>query len=265
MKTKNLSRLALIPYALWLVIFVVAPLLLIAYNSFLDIEGNFTILNYAKLFSPVYMKMMFNSFLYATIVTGVTLLVGYPVAYLLARTKHKRLWLVLMILPSWINLLLKTYAFLGLLGTEGPVNAFLDAIGIGGQQLLFNDFSFVFVSTYIFIPFMILPVFNAIEKINPSLIDASRDLGASTMTTFQRIILPLTKDGIMSGFQLVFIPTLSLFMITRLIAGNRVITLGTAIEQHFLVTQDWGMGSAIAVVLIIAMAVVMYATRKIMK
>ncbi|MGL4952649.1 MAG: ABC transporter permease [Culicoidibacterales bacterium] len=265
MKNNRFAQFALIPYALWILIFVVAPLGLVAYNSFLDIEGSFTLANYGKLLSPVYMKMMFNSFWYAGLVTAASLFIGYPVAYLLSQTKHKNLWLILMILPSWINLLLKTYAFLGLLGTSGPVNAFLDAIGIGGQQLLFNDFSFVFVSTYIFIPFMILPIFNSIQKINSSLIYASRDLGASNWTTFQRVIFPLTKDGIMSGFQLVFIPTLSLFMITRLIAGNRVITLGTAIEQHFLVTQDWGMGSAIAVVLIVAMAIVMYATRRIMK
>ncbi|MGL4624659.1 MAG: ABC transporter permease [Culicoidibacterales bacterium] len=265
MKNNRFARFALIPYALWIVIFVVAPLVLIAYNSFLDIEGHFTFANYGKLLSPVYMKMMFNSFFYSLIVTAVSLLVGYPVAYFISRTKHKGLWLILLILPSWINLLLKTYAFLGILGTAGPINAFLEVIGVGGQQLLFNDFSFVLVSTYIFIPFMILPVYNAIEKINPSLIYASRDLGASNWKTFQRVIFPLTTDGIMSGFQLVFIPTLSLFMITRLIAGNRVITLGTAIEQHFLVTQDWGMGAAIAVVLILVMAIVMFATRKIIK
>ncbi|MNG11308.1 Spermidine/putrescine transport system permease protein PotB [compost metagenome] len=136
----------------------------------------------------------------------------------------------------------------------------LETVGIGRQQLLFTDFSFVFVSVYIFIPFMILPVFNALEKMNPSLIDAARDLGASPWTTFRRVVFPLTINGVKAGCQAVFIPALSLFMITRLIAGNRVITLGTAIEQHFLVTQDWGMGATIAVFLIIAMAVIMMLT-----
>jgi len=113
---------------------------------------------------------------------------------------------------------------------------------------------------YIFIPFMILPIYNSLEELNPALIDASRDLGASAWTTFRRGIFPLTLDGVKAGCQAVFIPSLSLFMITRLIAGNRVITLGTAIEQHFLVTQDWGMGATIAVFLIIAMAVIMFMT-----
>ncbi len=176
------------------------------------------------------------------------------------KTKHKQLWLLLIILPTWVNLLLKAYAFLGLFGTYGAVNALFEALGIGTKQLLFTDFSFVFVSVYIFIPFMILPIFNALEKLNPSLIDAARDLGANEWTTFRRVIFPLTLDGVKAGCQAVFIPSLSLFMLTRLIAGNRVITLGTAVEQHFLVTQNWGMGATIAVFLMIAMASIMALT-----
>lgn len=136
----------------------------------------------------------------------------------------------------------------------------MKTIGIPEQQILFTDASFVFVSVYIFIPFMILPIFNALDKLNPALIYASRDLGASKLTTFRRVILPLTMNGVKSGIQAVFIPSLSLFMITRLIAGNRVITLGTAIEQQFLVTQNWGMGSTIAVFLILFMFIIMLLT-----
>ena len=142
-------------------------------------------------------------------------------------------------------------------GFTGPINALLEVMGIGEQQILFTDFSFVFVSVYIFIPFMILPIFNSLDKLNPALIDASRDLGANSWTTFRRVIWPLTLNGVKSGIQVVFIPALSLFMITRLIAGNKVITLGTAIEQQFLVTQNWGMGSTIAVFLILFMFIIM--------
>ncbi|GIP37248.1 spermidine/putrescine ABC transporter permease [Paenibacillus sp. J31TS4] len=255
--TRNLY---LVPYLLWIVLFVVAPIVLIVYYSFLDVEGGFTFANYVKFFTPVYMKMTFSSFWYALLITVFSLLVAYPAAYLLTRTRHKQLWLLLIILPSWINLLLKTYAFIGLFGTYGFANALLELTGIGRTQILFTDFSFVFVSVYIFIPFMILPIFNAIEELNPSLVYAARDLGASPWLTFRRVIFPLTLDGVKAGCQAVFIPALSLFMITRLIAGNRVITLGTAIEQHFLVTQDWGMGATIAVFLIIAMAAIMVLT-----
>lgn len=258
-RTRNLY---LIPYLAWIVLFVVAPIFLILYYSFFNVDGNFTFENYQKFFTPVYLKMTLSSFWYAFLITVISLLIAYPTAYWLTKTKHKQLWLLLIILPSWINLLLKAYAFLGIFGTYGPTNKLLEKLGIGTQQILFTDFSFLFVSVYIFIPFMILPIYNALEEMNHTLLDAANDLGASPWTTFRRVIFPLTLDGVKSGCQAVFIPALSLFMITRLIAGNRVITLGTAIEQHFLVTQDWGMGATIAVFLIIAMALIMIVTRK---
>lgn len=257
---KSSTKWYTVPYYLWIVLFVIAPVALVVYYSFFDIEGTFTIENYQKFFTPVYLKMTLSSFWYAFLITFFSLIIAYPTAYLLTKTKHKQLWLLLIILPSWINLLLKAYAFLGIFGTHGAANQMLNFLGIGEQQILFTDFSFLFVSVYIFIPFMILPIFNALEKMNPSLVDASQDLGASSWTTFKKIVFPLTLNGVKSGCQAVFIPALSLFMITRLIAGNRVITLGTAIEQHFLITQDWGMGSTIAVFLIISMIIIMVLT-----
>ncbi len=255
---KNNSRNTyLVPYLLWIVFFVVAPIALIGYYSFFDVDHQFTLNNYARFFDPIYLKMTLSSFWYAFLITAFSLLVAFPTAYLLTKTKHKRLWVLLIILPTWINLLLKAYAFIGIFGTHGSANSFLEFIGIGTQQILFTDFSFIFVSVYIFIPFMLLPVYNSLEELNPSLVYAAQDLGANRWITFRRVILPLVTDGIKSGCMAVFIPALSLFMITRLIAGNRVITLGTAIEQHFLVTQDWGMGATIAVFLIIAMVLMM--------
>ncbi|WP_427138466.1 ABC transporter permease [Psychrobacillus psychrodurans] len=260
MQTKTTKTFYLIPYYVWIVLFVVAPIALIAYYSFFDLSGNFTLDNYLSFFTSVYLKLTLSSFWYAFLITFFTLVIAYPTAYLLTKTRHKQLWLLLIIIPSWINLLLKTYAFIGIFGLYGPVNAFLNVFGFGETQILFTDFSFVFVAVYIFIPFMILPIFNSLDKLNPSLIDASRDLGASSWTTFSKVILPLTINGVKAGIQAVFIPSLSLFMITRLIAGNKVITLGTAIEQQFLVTQNWGMGSTIAVFLIIFMVIIMIIT-----
>lgn len=260
MKVKPLRLLYTVPYAMWILLFVLAPILVVVYYSFLDLSGNFTLDNYRNFFTSVYFKLTISSFWYAFLITFFSLLVSYPTAYLLTKTKHKQLWLLLIIIPSWINLLLKTYAFIGLMGLYGPINALLETVGIGKQQILFTDFSFVFVSVYIFIPFMILPIFNALDKLNPALIDASKDLGANGWVTFRRVIWPLTMNGVKSGVQVVFIPALSLFMITRLIAGNKVITLGTAIEQQFLVTQNWGMGSTVAVFLIVFMFIIMLLT-----
>src|SRR5690606_12994542 len=180
--------LFLIPYSLWIVLFVVAPVLLVIYYSLFDIEGNFTFANYAKFFTPVYLEMTVSSVWYAFLITLFSLLVSYPAAYLLTKTKHKQLWLLLIILPTWINLLLKAYAFLGIFGTYGTVNSFLEFVGIGTKQILFTDFSFVFVAVYIFIPFMILPIYNALEELPANLVDAARDLGASPWATFRRVI-----------------------------------------------------------------------------
>ncbi|MGO4937724.1 ABC transporter permease [Fundicoccus sp. Sow4_H7] len=262
METKKNNAFA-IPYYLWISFFVIAPLALLVYRSFFDINNRITLDNYIQFFtSGNYIRMTLSSFLYAFLVTLATFILAYPMAYLLSKTKHKQLWLLLIILPTWINLLLKTYAFIGLLGRTGPINQLLESIGIGSIQLLFTNSAFIIVAAYIELPFMILPIFNSINEIPDSLIEASNDLGASHWETLRRVIFPLSLRGVRSGIQAVFIPSLSLFMLTRLIGGNRVITLGTAVEQHFLVTQNWGMGSTIGVVLMVSMVIVMLLTRE---
>lgn len=259
---KNTSFFS-VTYLLWLGLFVIAPVVMILWQSFFDIQGHFTLANYETFFSSwTYLRMSFNSILYAAIITLVTLVISYPTAYFLTRLKHKHLFLMLVVLPTWINLLLKAYTFMGIFGQQGGVNNFLTFIGIGPKQILFTDFSFIFVASYIEIPFMILPIFNALDDIDQNLIHASRDLGANEWQTFLKVTLPLSLNGVRSGVQSVFIPSLSLFMLTRLIGGNRVITLGTAIEQHFLTTQNWGMGSTIWVILIIAMIATMWVTKE---
>lgn len=251
----------IVPYALWIILFVVAPLALIFYQSFFDINSHFTLANYQDyLTSPTYLKMTLNSVWYAALITVVTLVISYPTAYVLTQLQNRQFWLLIVILPTWINLLLKTYAFIGLFSRTGSINQFLRFVGLGSHQLLFTDASFMFVAAYIEIPFMVLPIYNALIEINPSLLNASKDLGATSWQTFRRIVFPLSMPGVKAGIQAVFIPSLSLFMITRLIGGNRVITLGTAIEEHFLTTQNWGMGSTIGVVLILAMFIVMFIT-----
>lgn len=260
---KKSSKIYSIPYFLWLFLFVLAPVALLVYKSFFDLDGKFTFDNYQTFFSSwTYIRMSFNSILYAAIITVVTLVISYPAAYFLTKLKRKQLWLMLIILPTWVNLLLKAYAFMGIFGQQGGVNSFLGFFGIGAQQILFTDFSFIFVASYIELPFMILPIFNALDDIDENVINASKDLGANEAQTFSKVIFPLSLNGVRAGVQSVFIPSLSLFMLTRLIGGNRVITLGTAIEQHFLTTQNWGMGSTIGVILILTMIVIMWGTKE---
>ncbi|MBF0710692.1 MULTISPECIES: ABC transporter permease [unclassified Gemella] len=250
----------MIPYIIWMLMFVIFPILLILYYSLHDSNGEWSLVNYKEFFGKTYMWMTFYSFWYAFIITLVCLIISYPLAIIISRSKYKEILLLLLILPTWINILLKTYAFIGLFGKQGTINSFLEYIGVGTQSLLFNSFSFVFVSAYIFMPFMLLPIYNAVSGINKNVIDASYDLGADLKTTFRKIILPLSMEGVKTGIQVTFIPALSIFMITRLIAGNKIINLGTAIEQHFLVTQNVGLGSTIAVFLILIMAIIMILT-----
>ena len=241
------KRIYSVPYFLWILFFVIVPLAMLLWQSFFDLNGHFTLNNYILYFSSgTYLLMTWNSILYALIITVATLVISYPVAYVLTKLKMKQFWLMLIILPTWVNLLLKAYAFIGIFGKYGSVNNFLQFLG----------------ASYISIPFMVLPIFNALNDLDDNLVNASADLGASRFQTFTQVIWPLSLNGVRAGVQAVFIPSLSLFMLTRLIGGNKVITLGTAVEEHFLTTQNWGMGSTIAVVLVVAMLIVMRMTKE---
>ncbi|WP_051452849.1 ABC transporter permease [Atopobacter phocae] len=252
-----------VPYVLWLLLFVIIPIVLVFYQSLFNLDGEFTFQNYVTYFNSwTYLRMTLNSIVFAALITFVTLIIAYPTAYFLTRAKYQSLWLLLLILPTWINILLKAYAFIGIFSQSGLVNQFLGFVGFAPKQLLFTNLSFVLVAAYIELPFMILPIYNALSDISPSYQEASRDLGATKWQTIRHIMFPLSMGGVKSGIQAIFIPSLSLFMLTRLIGGNRVITLGTAVEQHFLVTQNWGMGSTIGIVLIVTMVLFMIFTKK---
>ncbi|HCZ4227650.1 TPA: ABC transporter permease, partial [Staphylococcus aureus] len=198
---------------------------------------------------------------YAALITIITLAISYPAAYYITRSKFQNILLMIMIIPTWINLLLKTYAFIGLLSHDGVINQFFHLFNLPSFNLLFTTGAFLVVASYIYIPFMILPIFNSMKAIPNNLLQASSDLGASPFYTFRKVIMPLTKEGVMTGIQVTFIPSLSLFMITRLIAGNKVINIGTAIEEQFLTIQNYGMGSTIAIFLIVFMAFILIITK----
>ncbi len=258
MKNKIISSI----YYVWIAIFVVAPLLLVVGDSFLDINGNLSLINYETFASEIYIRLTLNSFFLATLITATCLFFAYLTVIFLTQTKHAKLFLILIIIPSWINILLKTYAFMGILGTNGIINHLLEILSLQPVDLLFNIKGFLIVAVYIFIPFMIYPLYNSVDQIDRSYFNAARDLGATNWQIFTKIMLPLSKEGIFTAVQITFIPSLSLFMITRLIAGNKVITLGTAIEQHFMVTGNWPMGSAIGTILIIILIVMMIISTK---
>ena len=241
---RNINKVLIIPYLLWMVLFIIVPVILLVYFSFTDLNGHFSLTNYEQILSMKYLKMMWDSIFYAALITIITLLISYPAAYFIRSSKNQNMWLLILIIPTWINLLLKTYAFIGLLSHEGLINRFLNFIHLPSANLLFTPGAFLLVASYIYIPFMILPIFNSMKAI-----------------PFRKVIVPLTKEGVMTGIQVTFIPALSLFMITRLIAGNKVINIGTSIEEQFLVIQNYGMGSTIAIFLIVFMAFILIITK----
>lgn len=244
-------------YYIWIGLFVLAPLALLAYQSFFNIHGDLSLENYKKFFTSfTYIRMTLNSFWTAGLITLLTLVVAYPMAYALTKTRNKDLWILLMILPTWINLLLKAYAFIGLFSKKGVFFTWAQGLGLE-SSLLFTRVGFIIAASYIELPFMVLAIFRALEDIPRNYIIAAQDLGAGRFQVFTRVILPLSMGGVIAGCQAVFIPSLSLFLITRLIGGNKVITLGTAVEQHYLITRNWGMGSTLGLVLIGLMALIM--------
>lgn len=258
---KKQKAFFVLPYVLWLFLFVLAPLFLIVYEAFTNQARHFSFSNLVTVAgNGIFLKMMLNSFIYALVITLVTGLISYPLAYIISRLKNQQLWLLLIILPTWVNLLLKTYAFIGIFSSHGLIDNFLRLFGVAPVQFLFTDFSFIVVASYIEIPFMVLPIYGSIKGIDPALIEAAADLGASRKQTFTRVVWPLTLPGVKAGVQAVFIPSLSLFMITRLIGGNKVITLGTAIEEYFLTTMNWHLGSMIGVILILLMILTLLLT-----
>jgi spermidine/putrescine transport system permease protein len=249
------------PIVIWMILFFIVPILLVIAVSFLtrgqygEVEFNITSGNYIKLFDPLYLKILGNSLLISVATTVFCLLLGYPFAYFIARApkKYRLILLMLIILPFWTNSLVRTYAWIMLLRTEGLINMLLLNIGIIKQplQLLYNNSAVLIGMIYMMFPFMVLPLYSSIEKLDFSLLDAASDLGAAPATAFRKVTLPLTKSGIISGCLLVFVPTLGYFFIPDLMGGSKIVLISNLIKNQFLSSRNWPLGSAISVILII--------------
>jgi spermidine/putrescine transport system permease protein len=250
------------PYIFWMLIFTVVPLFILLYLSFTVKNGTidvFSVANFHRLFEPIYLKVVWRSLYLAIISTALCLLLGYPVALILAGQSYRRknTMILLLILPMWMNFLLRTYAWLTLLERNGLINTFLTAWGWGPLNLLYNDFAVTLGMIYNFIPFMILPIYSVLNKIDRSLIEAAEDLGANPSAVFWRVTFPLSMPGVISGITMVFMPAVTTFVISRLLGGGQYTLIGNLIEQQFLTVGDWNFGSAISVLMILIILVSM--------
>ena len=252
----------------WLAVFVIVPNLLTLVAGFLArgepefVLPAFTLENYARLFDPAFFEIFLSSMWLALGTTALCLLVGYPFAYVLARLSppRRRLGLLFVIIPFWTNSLIRTYALIAILNVNGLLNATLMGLGIISEpmELLYTNTAVFIGFTYTLLPFMILPLYASIEKLDHKLIEAARDLGAGSFQTFFRVSLPLTLPGIIAGGMLVFLPALSMFYVPDILGGAKSLLVGNFIRNQFLVARDWPFGAAASVLLTVIMGLMLY-------
>ena len=254
MKLKYFSA----PYLVWMIVFILVPLLMIAYFAFTGDNGGFTM----KYISDVgqYANIFVRSIWLALIATAICLVIAYPVAFILSRMEKHRQGTMLMIvmLPMWMNFLLRTYAWMTLLGNNGIINHLLGMVGLGPFKLINPSGAVVLGMVYNYLPFMILPLYSVMEKIDGSLFEAASDLGCSSRHTLFRVIIPLSVPGITSGITMVFVPAISTFIISRMLGGGSNLLIGDLIEMQFLGNAyNPHLGAAISLVLMVIILVIM--------
>ena len=269
MKNNRLSRFA-IPYVIWMALFVVAPIIMVVIYAFSASVGGFTLDNFAKM--GTYTVVFTRSFKLALIATAICVLIGYPVSYKMSKEgpRFQRLAMVLIMLPMWINFLLRTYSWMAILENNGLLNQLFRKIGLIAlyNNIFGTDISFfrmintqgavVLGMVYNYLPFMILPIYSVIVKLDHSLIEAARDLGANSVQVFRRVILPLSLPGVLSGITMVFVPAVSTFAISKMLGGGTEMLLGDLIEQQYMGgAYNPYLGAAISLVMMVIVVICM--------
>lgn len=254
--------------SVWLVLLVLVPTLMVLAVSFMtsntpgEISTVFTLSNYKAILDPLFLQVLADSFEMAFVTTALCLLIGYPFAYNLSkyRGKFKSLLLVLIIIPFWTSSLIRTYAIIIIIKTNGVLNGILMALGIIDEplRLMYTETAVLVGMVYSLLPFMILPLYAVLEKLDGKLVEAAKDLGAGRMRTFWHVVLPLSMPGVIAGSMLVFLPTLCLFYISDVLGGAKSLLIGNFIRNQFLLTRNWPMGAAASMILTVLMFIIIY-------
>ena len=267
---KKFSQLA-IPYIVWAALMLILPMALIAMYSFMEpgnsiISFSLTLEHYVRFFTdPDFLLVLWNSIVIAVKTTIICLLVGYPIAYFISRCDEKaqNLWVLAITMPTWINMLVRTYAWIGLLSEGGLIYQLFALFGFKDVQLLYTEGAVLLGMVYNFLPFMILQINTSLCKMDHSLLEAASDLGANGAQTFRRVTLPLSLPGVINGITLVFLPAVSSFFIPKLLGGGKYFLVGNLIENQFITVGEWNFGSAISMIMAIIMMLMMMAVRKV--
>ena len=242
--------MAAAPHLVWMVMFIVAPMLFVLYFAFTDTDGNFSLSNITSL--SQYSNVFILSIAFALIATAVCLVIGYPLAYFMAKSspKMQKVLMILIMLPMWCNLLIRTYALMALLDNGGLLNAFLESLGLDKLYIVGSDFGVILGMVYDFLPYMVLPIYTCVSKIDKNMWEAASDLGCTPAKTMTRVILPLSMSGIISGVTMVLVPSISTFYISQKLGGGTFEVIGDTIERQF-VTGALNVGAAISLVMMV--------------
>jgi len=254
------KRLLAGPYLFWSVSFVVIPLLVIVYYAFTSDEGSFTFSNLAQITTPENLKALGMSILLSFLSTAICLILAYPLAMILSQKQVNQTSFIVLIfiLPMWMNFLLRTYAWMTLLGNNGLINSFFGLFGLGPFKMLNTSGAVVLGMVYNYLPYMILPLYTVMEKIDKSVIEAAHDLGCNNVKTMFKVVVPLSMPGIMSGITMVFVPAISTFIISRMLGGGSNLLIGDLIEMQFLGNSyNPNLGAAISLVLMVIILLIM--------
>ncbi len=253
-----------VPYLVWTAAFIVIPLLLIVYYGLTDENGAFTLRNVLEITRPENLKALILALLLSLISTLICLIMAYPLAMILSSLKFNATGLIVMIfiIPMWMNFLLRTLAWQTLLEKTGVINSILKFFHLPTLNIINTPFAIVLGMVYNFLPFMLLPIYNTLIKIDPNVVNAARDLGANSVQTFTRIIFPLSLPGVISGITMVFVPSLTTFVISDLLGGSKILLIGNVIEQKFKQGSNWNVGSGLSLVLMVFILISMAVMQK---
>lgn len=254
MKSKTIA----IPYYVWMIVFTIIPLLLVIYFSFTSKDGGFTLSNIAQI--TLYLPALWRSVYYAVITTLVCLILGFPAAYIISRMPEEKqsTFVMLLMLPMWINFILRTYAWMTILDKNGFLNGFFSLFGLGPFKFLNTPGAVILGMIYNNLPFMVLPLYSIMTKIDKSVIEAAQDLGCSRIHVIRKVVVPLSVPGISSGITMVFVPSVSTFIISRLLGGSKIGLIGDLIESEFLgLSYNPYVGSAMSLILMVIVLIIM--------
>lgn len=264
MNSKFRNRLIAAPYTIWMIGFIIIPLIFVVYYSFTNDVNAFTIDNVVEFFNPIHFRSFIKAFKLAFVSTVICIIIAYPIALIFrnSNTKKSSFVVYVFILPMWMNGLLRIYAWLTLIEKKGIINILLTALHLPNINIVNTETAIILGMVYDFLPFMILPLYNALMKIKEDTLNGARDLGANELQVFTRVIFPMSMPGMISGITMVFIPALTTVAISYMLGGGLFLLIGNVIEQEFLTTSNWHLGSGLSFVLIVFIFIVMGITNK---